>query len=124
MKAFHNGEIEQYRKEVAEKWGNTQAYAEFQQKGKQNYAALSAGMDAIMAEFAVCKAQGDIPSSAQAQALVAKLQGYITAHFYHCNDAILAGLGEMYVADDRFRANIDKHGEGTAEYIRQAIRVK
>lgn len=121
MQAFDNQKFEQYRDEVKERWGNTQAYAEFQQKGKQDCNALTAGMDAIMAEFAACKAQGYAPSSAAVQALVKKLQNYITAHFYHCTDAILAGLGEMYVADDRFRANIDRHGDGNADFIRQAI---
>jgi DNA-binding transcriptional MerR regulator len=121
MHAFDNREFDQYREEVKEKWGHTQAYAEYQQKNKQDYNALSAGMDAIMAEFAACKAQGHAPASKEAQVLVKKLQGYITEHFYNCTDAILAGLGEMYVADDRFRANIDRHGDGTAEFIRQAI---
>ena len=114
----------QYTSEAKETWGHTQAYAEFTQKGQKDSPALAAGMDAIMAEFAVCKAQGHAPASAEAQALVSRLQGYITAHFYNCTDAILAGLGELYVADDRFRANIDRHGEGTAEFIRQAIRAK
>lgn len=121
MYAFDNREFEQYREEVKEKWGHTQAYAEFQQKGKQDYNALSSGMDAIMAEFAACKVQGHAPASEEAQVLVKKLQGYITEHFYNCTDAILADLGEMYVADDRFRSNIDRYGEGTAEFIRQAI---
>ena len=121
MHAFDNQEFEQYREEVKEKWGHTQAYAEFQQKGKQDYNALSSGMDAIMAEFAACKVQGHAPASEEAQVLVKKLQGYITEHFYNCTDAILADLGEMYVADDRFRSNIDRYGEGTAEFIRQAI---
>ena len=121
MHAFDNREFAQYREEVKEKWGHTQAYAEYQQKGKQDYNALTAGMDAIMAEFAACRQTGYAPASAEAQALVKKLQGYITENFYNCTDAILAGLGEMYVADDRFRANIDRHGDGTAEFIRQAI---
>ena len=121
MHAFDNREFAQYREEVKEKWGHTQAYAEYQQKGKQDYNALTAGMDAIMAEFAACRQNGYAPASAEAQALVKKLQGYITENFYNCTDAILAGLGEMYVADDRFRANIDRHGDGTAEFIRQAI---
>lgn len=121
MYAFDNQEFEQYREEVKEKWGHTQAYAEFQQKGKQDYNALSAGMDAIMAEFAACKAQGHSSASAEARALVIKLQSYITVHYYNCTDTILADLGEMYVADDRFRSNIDRYGEGTAEFIRQAI---
>jgi hypothetical protein len=118
MQAFDS---QQYHQEVNEKWGHTQAYAEYQQKGKQDHNALAAGMDAIMAEFAACKQNGCAPASAEAQALVKKLQGYITENFYNCTDAILAGLGEMYVADDRFRANIDRHGDGTAEFIRQAI---
>ena len=121
MYAFDNREFEQYREEVKEKWGHTQAYAEFQQKGKQDYNALSSGMDAIMAEFAACKVQGHAPASEEAQVLVKKLQGYITEHFYNCTDAILKGLAEMYVADDRFRSNIARHGKGTAEFIRQAI---
>lgn len=121
MQAFDNREFEQYRDEVKEKWGHTQAYEEYQQKGKQDHTALTAGMDAIMEEFAACKQAGCAPGSYDAQALVKKLQGYITEHFYNCTDAILAGLGEMYVADDRFRANIDKHGDGTAQFIRQAI---
>ena len=121
MHAFDNREFEQYREEVKEKWGHTQAYAEYQQRGKHDHNALAAGMDAIMAEFAVCKAQGHSPASIEAQTLVKRLQVYITDHFYNCTDAILKGLGEMYVADDRFRSNIDRHGEGTAEFIRQAI---
>ena len=121
MHAFDNREFEQYREEVKERWGHTQAYAEYQQKGKQDYNLLSAGMNAIMAEFAACKQAGYASASSEAQALVKKLQAYITANFYNCTDAILAGLGEMYVADDRFRSNIDRYGESTAEFIRQAI---
>ena len=33
------------------------------------------------------------------------------------------GLGEMYVADPRFTANYDRHGPGTAEYVRDAMKV-
>ena len=35
----------------------------------------------------------------------------------------LAGLGKMYVADERFRNNIDKHTDGTAAFICDAIAV-
>ena len=51
------------------------------------------------------------------------MQQFITDHFYTCTLEILAGLGEMYVADDRFRKNIDKAGgEGTADFVAQVIR--
>ena len=75
----------------------------------------------IFAEFAECKNSGASADSAEAQALVAKLQAHITANYYTCTDEILAGLGKMYVADERFKNNIDKYGEGTAEFVSNAI---
>ena len=78
-------------------------------------------MMAIFAEFAVCKASGASADYAESQALVAKLQAHITANYYTCTNEILAGLGKMYVADARFKKNIDKYGEGTAEFASEAI---
>ena len=78
---------------------------------------------ALFAEFAACKASGASAESAEAQALVAKLQAHITANYYTCTDEILAGLGKMYIADERFKKNIDKYGEGTAGFASEAIAV-
>lgn len=66
---------------------------------------------------------GERADSETAQDLVKKLQDYITKNFYHCTDDILAGLGEMYVCDERFKKNIDKHAEGTAEFVSNAIKL-
>ena len=74
-------------------------------------------------EFFACKDSGASADSAEAQALVAKLQTHITANYYTCTDEILAGLGKMYVADERFKKNIDKYGEGTAEFASAAIEI-
>ena len=63
-----------------------------------------------------------IPTAPEAQAVIRDLQQFITDHFYTCTPEILAGLGEMYVADDRFHKNIDMAGgEGTADFVAQAI---
>ena len=78
---------------------------------------------AIFAEFAALKNSGATANSTKAQALVAKLQAHITANYYTCTDEILAGLGKMYVADERFKKNIDKYGEKTAEFAADAIAV-
>jgi hypothetical protein len=80
-------------------------------------------MMAIFAEFAACKDGGASADSTEARVLVAKLQEHITANYYTCADEILAGLGRMYVADGRFKKNIDKYGEGTAEFVANAIKV-
>ena len=76
---------------------------------------------AIFAEFAACKNSDANADSAEAQALVAKLQTHITENYYICTDEILAGLGKMYVADERFKKNIDKYGEGTSIFVFNAI---
>ena len=116
-----------YKTEALERWGKTSAYREHEQKTKNytkgKWAEANDGLMAIFAEFAVCKQSGAEVDSNEAQALVAKLQAHITANYYTCTDEILAGLGKMYVADERFKKNIDKYGEGTAELASEAIEV-
>ena len=80
-------------------------------------------MNSVFAEFAECKNCGESADSDTAQSLVKKLQDYITANFYRCTDDILAGLGQMYVCDERFKNNIDKSGGGTAEFVSEAIKI-
>ena len=114
-----------YKIEARERYGNTVAYREHEQKAKnytkEKWAEVNDGLIAIFAEFAVCKQSGAEADSNEAQALVAKLQTHITANYYTCTDEILAGLGKMYVADERFKKNIDKCGKGTAEFANRAI---
>ena len=114
-----------YETEARSRWGATDAYHEHEQKTKnytkEKWGEANDGMMAIFAEFASCKESGAGADSANAQALVSKLQAHITANYYTCTDEILAGLGKMYVADERFKKNIDKYGEGTAEFAAKAI---
>ena len=119
--------MKSYKTEARSRWGATDAYREHEQKTKnytkEKWAEANDGLMAIFAEFAACKDSGVSADSAEAQTLVAKLQAYITANYYTCTDEILAGLGKMYIADERFKKNIDKHGEGTAEFVAEAIAV-
>ena len=114
-----------YNNEVKERWGETQAYAEFSKKtkdySKERFADINTGLEYIFCDFAALMQSGAEPDSPEAQALVKKLQGYITEHYYTCTDEILAGLGQMYVADERFKENIDKYADGTADYVGKAI---
>ena len=114
-----------HKTEVFECWGATDAYREHEQKTKnytkEKWTEANDGLMAIFAEFAACRASGASADSNEAQALVAKLQAHITANYYTCTDEILAGLGKIYVADERFKKNIDKSGEGTAEFAAEAI---
>lgn len=125
LKAFDNSDFDKYKAEAKERWGSTEAYGEYEQKAgnysDSKFACLAEGMDSIMSEFALAAKQGYAPSDDAVQSLVKKLQDYISENFYNCTKEILGGLGQMYVCDERFRSNIDKHSEGTAEYIAQAI---
>ena len=119
--------MKSYETEARERYGNTVAYREHEQKTKnytkEKWAEANDGLMAIFAEFAACKNGGASADSDEAQALVAKLQAHITANYYTCTDEIIAGLGKMYVADERFKKNIDKYGEGTAEFAAEGIRI-
>ena len=127
MNAFDNSEFESRKAEAQQRWGKTDAYKEHSEKtknySKDKWNSLAGDMDLIFAEFSLCMKNGCEPVSNEAQSLVKKLQDHITANYYTCTKQILSGLGQMYVADDRFRQNIDKHADGTAAFVSQAIAI-
>lgn len=130
MKVFDNSEFEtarkQYEAEAKERWGKTDAYKEHAEKtknySKDKWQDVNAGMEDIFKEFAICMENGNAPDSKDARMIAQKLQDYITENYYTCTKESLAGLGQMYVADERFKNNIDKCGTGTAEYVSEAIK--
>lgn len=116
----------QYRIEASNRWGDTEAYKESERRtanfSQNDWDALSAGIDEIMASFARLKATGVAPDDEPALLQVEKLKQFIIDKMYNCTDDILAGLGQMYITDERFTNNIDKHGQGTAEYVCECIK--
>ena len=116
-----------YDIEVKQRFGDTDAYKEHEQKtsnySKDKWQEINDGLMLVFAKFAECKNNGNTADSNEAQALVKGLQDYITENYYTCTQKILAGLGQMYGADERFKTNIDKNGVGTAEFVREAIEI-
>ena len=114
-----------YDIEVKQRWGDTKAYKEHAEKTanytKDQWQNVNDGLMTVLAKFAECMKDGHAPDSDEAQVLVKELQNYITENYYTCTDEILAGLGQMYVADERFKTNIDKHTLGTAAFISESI---
>ena len=115
----------QYADEARERWGMTTAYAESEAKyasyDEEEKIALGGEASAIFAAFAGLSQLP--PDHPEAQALVAKWQDYITKYHYVCTKEILAGLGAMYVGDERFKTNLDAYGQGTAAFMAAAINV-
>ena len=129
MSAFDNSDYEtarnRYESEAKRRWGETAAYKEHAEKtatySKEKWQDVTDGLMTVLAKFAACMKDGHTADSDEAQALVQELQNYITENYYTCTDGILAGLGQMYVADERFKNNIDKHTPGTATFISESI---
>ncbi len=124
FQAFDKSKLEAYAKEAKQKWGQTAAYKEFEQKteGQTAEELLTEG-NAMMGIFAKIGAiRESDPTAEPAQKLVAELQAFITAHYYCCTKEILAGLGTMYAAEGEMQDNIDHAGgAGTAQFAAQAI---
>lgn len=115
-----------YDLEAKKRFGETEAYKEYEQKTtnytKDQMQEVNDGLMSVFAKFSLCLKDGNAADSDEAQALVKELQAYITENYYTCTNQILAGLGQMYVADERFKENIDKNGQGTAEFVVAAIK--
>ena len=124
--AFDTSKQEAYAAEAKARWGKTEAYREFERKTQgQSQAQLRSTGDGLMDIFAeIGQVRHLSPEVPEAQALIAKLQGYITEHYYTCTPQILKGLGMMYIAGDSMTENIDKAGgPGTAEFAHKAIEI-
>lgn len=126
---FDDSEIkntrQQYAREAKQRWGNTDAYAQYEEKTESyddpQWKLLKGEGEAILRRFGENRHLD--PASEEAQGLVKDWQAYITANFYDCTKVILACLAEMYVGDERFTQNIDRFGEGTALFMATAIEI-
>lgn len=129
MSVFDTAEIEnakrEYEEEVLSRWSDTSAYEESMQNEAQRtsdqWKKISDEADEIFRAFAACR--GCDPASIQVQHLVARWQEHISKYYYACDKVILASLGQMYSNDERFTANIDRRGTGTAALMSRAIEI-
>lgn len=124
--AFDETDMNQYRQEAQQRWGQSTAWTEYEAKeSRRTPAQQQDAADRLMALLAEIGAARPLPpDSPVVREKVAALQRHITDHFYTCTDEILAGLGQMYTGDERFRRNIDAAGgEGCAAFAGEAIRL-
>ena len=124
FKVFDNAKIETYKAEAKRRWGDTEAYREYETKSadysEEKQQVLARGMMNIFKEFGSKMEKS--PADAEAQKLVKKLQDFITANYYTCTKQILTGLGQMYAGGGEMTDNIDAAGgKGTAEFAAKAI---
>lgn len=122
---FEGFDPSQYEEEVKQRWGNTEAYKESQRRtrryGKAEWDQIQGAWQAIYAELATLMKAGTPVTDPAVQALVDKHRAHIDRWFYPCSVEMHKGLGQMYVADARFAANLDKVAAGFAQYLSDAI---
>lgn len=117
-------DIEQLKKEAKERWGDTKEYYEFEEKlAKCTPEYEKNAAQGLMQIFVKIGSMTNLSiDNLAVQSTVAELKDYITEHYYTCSSETLYGLGKMYVADERFKQNIDNTaGAGTAEFVSKAI---
>lgn len=118
----------QYKDEVIERWGR-EAY----EQGDRWWRGLSQDekhdfqqrqLD-IARDYARAHAEGLAPGSDEAQAITQRHYEWVCVGYQGEPPGAehFAGLGQMYVADPRFAKNYDKHGEGTARFVCEAMEV-
>lgn len=126
LEVFGDFDPSEYAAEAADRWGDTADYAQSAKrvnsyttsdwtKINREAAEINEGLVGLMV-------QGIAANTAAAMNLAEQHRSHISRWFYECSADTHAGLGEMYVADPRFRRNIDRAGEGLARFLSDAIR--
>lgn len=124
--AFDKSKLDEYARQAKEQWGNTSEYKEFAEKSKNRTDKENKLLvDCFMLLFKEAGEMRDTdPASPEAQDLVKRIQDYITENMYSCSNQILSALGKMYSGGGDFTKNIDEvGGEGTGEFVDQAIQI-
>jgi DNA-binding transcriptional MerR regulator len=125
LEVFGDFDPAQYEDEAKERWSETDAYRQSAQRTarytKQDWEQLGQEADAINQRFLALMAAGTPAESDSAMDVGEEHRAHITKWFYDCPKTMHAGLGQMYIADERFQERIDKAGVGLAEYSAAAI---
>ncbi|MEL7654518.1 MAG: MerR family transcriptional regulator [Bacillota bacterium] len=114
-----------YGKEVREKYGNESMDRSNQKvlnMTQEEYSRAENLAKEIKETLAEAFEIGD-PSSETAQKAVDLHRQWLCLYWDSYSKEAHAGLGDTYVADERFRAYYDEDKPGTAEFFRDAIRV-
>ncbi|GGJ46551.1 MerR family transcriptional regulator [Streptomyces brasiliensis] len=125
FEVFGDKDPEQYAEEAEQRWGGTEAYAESQRRAarytKDDWKRLQAEADAWSERYAALVTEGEPPTGEAAMGLAEEHRRHISTWFYECPYEMHRCLGEMYVADERFKAFYDSMRPGLAEHLREAI---
>jgi hypothetical protein len=114
-----------YADEARERWGDTEAYRQSQERAarytEQDWAEITAAGADLNGRLAAALRAGVAADDPATMDLAEEHRQQITRHFYDCGYDIHRGLADMYVADPRFTATYEAVAPGLATYLRDAI---
>lgn len=127
FKAFSYEEVkkheEKYADETKNKYGKSDAYKESKEKTgkytKDDWERVMSETGVIYSKLAQL-IDKDV-SDNEVQVLVQEWRDCISKNFYNCTVDIFRALALTYVADERFTKNIDKYGDGLAQFLSDAM---
>jgi DNA-binding transcriptional MerR regulator len=116
---------EEYAAEAEENWGDTEAWAQSQRRTsamtKDDWLRVKAEGDDVERRFAEALRAGVPADSETAMDLAEEHRQQIDRNFYDCSPEMHAGLGRMYVEDERFTAHYEQVAPGLAQYVSTAV---
>jgi MerR family transcriptional regulator, thiopeptide resistance regulator len=125
FEVFGEHDPAQYDAEVQERWGETDAYRQSKRKtaaySKDDWVRIKAEGADLEARFAAALRDGVPAESEQAMDLAEEHRQSITRNYYDCSPEMHAGLGRMYVEDERFTAHYEQIAPGLAQYVSSAV---
>ncbi len=125
FEVFGDHDPEQYEAEVQERWGDTDAYRESSRRAaaytKDDWLRVRAEGEDVEARMAAALQAGVAPDSPEAMDLAEEARQQISRNFYDCPPQMHAGLGRMYVEDERFTAHYERVAPGLAQYVSTAV---
>ncbi len=125
LEVFGDFDPTQYEDEARERWGETDAFKQSQDRAKRyskaDWTGIQSEMDRLNGLLVNAMNAGTPATSQAVMALAEEHRQHISRWFYDCSHEMHRGLGAMYVDDLRFTANIDKTAPGLAAYLREAI---
>jgi MerR family transcriptional regulator, thiopeptide resistance regulator len=122
---FGDGFSEEYAAEAEQRWGETEAWKQSQQRTskytKQDWVRFKEESAANGSAFVAAMNDGVAADSEQAMDLAEGARAQITKWFYDCSYEIHRGLAQMYLADPRFTRTYEDIAPGLAQYVHDAI---
>lgn len=126
LEVFGDFNPEDHAEEAEEHWEGTDAYRQSQRRissyTKEDWLKIKAEHDEVTSRLAALFESGTEPDSEETIAAAEAHRRHISRWYYDCNCEIHRDLTEMYVSDERFRANYDALVPGLSEFIRDAAR--